>query len=311
MTKTTTTNWEQVNKEGMVLTGFFMGSNEVVRKIINQYDAQTAMLYLIILSHRNGQTGACFPSREVLAKEMNVAVKTISRMLKKLHEGGFLLIDSGKQGCANTYYFPMEQFYNGEGVVASRRKKGNFAKSGTNDTVITEEYIEPVVVDKVGFGSVASDIAHEDIITIEQTENVTESEILTNMAISEEDTIEEEYTIEDTTIPMPVHKVGFGDTSAPITIHEDIEVEDIVIEEISTEVYEQDNSIVIDNQEEEECKAYIYNINELYRQKRGNVVFEMMATDFIDRFREQYGSLAECTDKEALEKLWEKISVIA
>lgn len=128
MKKSGKINWDSLDKNGMVLTGFSMSSNEVQRRIMNQYDMQCAMLYVVLVSHRNGQSGNCFPSIEVLAKECGVSVRSVKGYIAKLYDGGYILIDSGKQGVSSNYYFPMEQFYNGEGRMARRRSKGNFEK---------------------------------------------------------------------------------------------------------------------------------------------------------------------------------------
>lgn len=120
--------WETVNKEGFFLSSFEMMDNFLIRQIIHEYDLQTAMCYLIILSHRNKQTDKCFPSINVIAKECGVSERSVKGYLKKLYEGGFLIIDSGRQGVSNEYYFPKEKFYNGSGVTATRRSKGNFQK---------------------------------------------------------------------------------------------------------------------------------------------------------------------------------------
>lgn len=126
MKKTEKTNWEDLDKKGMVLSGFSMSSNQVQRKIMNQYDMQCAMLYVVLVSHRNSQNGGCFPSIEVLSRECGVSVRSIKGYISKLHKGKYIIIDSGKQGVSNTYYFPMEPFYKGEGVGATRKSKGNF-----------------------------------------------------------------------------------------------------------------------------------------------------------------------------------------
>ena len=54
----------------MVLTNWVKADNELIRYIISETDAQTCMLYIIILSHRNTQSNQCYPSISLLAKEM-------------------------------------------------------------------------------------------------------------------------------------------------------------------------------------------------------------------------------------------------
>lgn len=122
MNKTTKPTWEEVDKEGFPLNGFTKSDNSLSREIINKTDPQTAMLYIIILSHRNSVTNKCYPSISLLAREMGLGDRTISRMIKKLVEEGFLIVNSGRQGISSDYFFPRESWYNNEGVVATKRK---------------------------------------------------------------------------------------------------------------------------------------------------------------------------------------------
>ena len=87
----------------MVLTGWIKVNNQLIRQIIFETNPQTAMLYLIILSHRNTNNDQCFPSISLLAKEMNLADRTIQRMINELCDLDVLIVNSGKQGLtANT-----------------------------------------------------------------------------------------------------------------------------------------------------------------------------------------------------------------
>lgn len=108
--------------------GFVKMYNNITAEIIEKCGANGLMLYLVILSHRNTQTNNCFPSLELLMEECGVSKSTVQRSIKKLYEEGFLIIESGRHGISNTYFFPKENFYKGEGVGAVRVKKGNFSK---------------------------------------------------------------------------------------------------------------------------------------------------------------------------------------
>ena len=96
-------------------------NNEVVRKIINEFDLQTAMFYMVLLSHRNPKTNECYPSILFLSEELRISVSTVKRCLKKLADNGFIIINSGERGISNTYFFPLESFYKGEGLGAVRK----------------------------------------------------------------------------------------------------------------------------------------------------------------------------------------------
>lgn len=116
-----TMTWEKVQKRNMVLVGTVRASNEVIRKMCYECDSSCLALYIMLLSHRNTETNKCYPSMALLAKELNTSSSTIKRRLKKLSDNGYIIINSGERGIANTYFFPMEDFYKGEGLGAIRK----------------------------------------------------------------------------------------------------------------------------------------------------------------------------------------------
>lgn len=117
-------NWTEVDKNGFIMSGFVQTDNALIREIIHMTNIQCAAMYGIILSHRNTETDKCFPSYALLANETNQSIATVKRQTSQLYEKGFIVINSGKQGIANTYYFPREKFYKGsdESGMAKRRK---------------------------------------------------------------------------------------------------------------------------------------------------------------------------------------------
>lgn len=114
-------NWSEVNKNNMVLSGSVHVSNEAIRKICYECDASCMALYTVLLSHRNTDNNKCFPSIALLARELNSSSSTVKRWLGRLADCGAIIINSGKQGVSSTYFFPLERFYNGEGLGAVRR----------------------------------------------------------------------------------------------------------------------------------------------------------------------------------------------
>ena len=98
----------------------------IMKNLIEKCGANGLMVYSVLLSHRNTTTNKCFPSIESIMEQCKTSKSTIQRSIKKLYDEGFIIIDSGRQGIANSYFFPLEEFYNGEGVGATRIKKGNF-----------------------------------------------------------------------------------------------------------------------------------------------------------------------------------------
>lgn len=121
----------------MVLTNWVKADNQLIRQIIAKTNAQTAMFYLIILSHRNVKNNQCFPSVSLLAKEMNLSDRTIQRMINELCALDVLMVNSGKQGVANNYYFPKEDFFKDD--VFAYKKKTGFRKNPVAKPSIMEE----------------------------------------------------------------------------------------------------------------------------------------------------------------------------
>ena len=132
MPKRQKANWDNVNMQGFVLDGFVKADNHIFREIALKTNPQTAMLYLILLSHRNTKTNACYPSKELLSREMGVCERTIGNMLTDLYDLGAIDINSGKKGYANSYYFPAEDFYEDFAddtfQEQPHRRKGKFRK---------------------------------------------------------------------------------------------------------------------------------------------------------------------------------------
>lgn len=133
MKKIVKEDWEDLKKEGFVLNGFVKGDNWIIREIIHKSNMQTAMLYLIILSHRRTKDNECFPSIELLSKECGVSKSTIKIMINNLHDMGAIEINSGRQGVSNNYYFPAEDFYENfndptEKQYHARRLENTFSK---------------------------------------------------------------------------------------------------------------------------------------------------------------------------------------
>ena len=125
----------------MVLIGWIKANNWLIRHIISESNPQTAMLYLIILSHRNTNSGQCFPSISLLAKEMNLSDRNIQRMINELCDLDVLIVNSGKQGVANNYYFPKEDFFKEDASVSFAYKRtSKFRKKPKSKAGTTEEF---------------------------------------------------------------------------------------------------------------------------------------------------------------------------
>ncbi len=133
-------NQTRADTSGMVLTGWIKADNQLIRHIVSETNPQIAMLYLIILSHRNTDSGQCFPSISLLAREMNLTDRTIQRMINELCALDVLIVNSGKQGVANNYYFPKEDFFKEDASIAMAYKRTTkFRKKPKTKPGIMEE----------------------------------------------------------------------------------------------------------------------------------------------------------------------------
>lgn len=66
-----------------------------------------AILYEMILSHKNiNDRDKCYPSYNILSKELNMSKSTINKYINKLKEYGYLIIEAGNSKNPNRYYFP-------------------------------------------------------------------------------------------------------------------------------------------------------------------------------------------------------------
>lgn len=106
--------WNNINKEGFILTKFVMLENQILRLVLLEAGVSPLILYILLLSHRNTTTNECFPSLALLSKESGLSRTTILRNLKILQDKNFIQIikRSGKYNFTlNFYYFPLEDFY--------------------------------------------------------------------------------------------------------------------------------------------------------------------------------------------------------
>lgn len=101
-------------------------NNDLAKDIIKQCDGVCFSVYYVILSLKEETTNICSVSIEHIVTETGYSRSKVKRAIDKLHENEFLIIDSGRQGISNSYFFPKEDFYSNEGIGASRRNKGNF-----------------------------------------------------------------------------------------------------------------------------------------------------------------------------------------
>ena len=103
-------NWEELDKSGMMRNRWTKVDNEIKIKIARDISANAGFLYITLLSHRNRKTGQCFPSEEVLSKETNIGIRTINKLIGQLEAYGYIKVDTGYKGRTNCYTFLKEDF---------------------------------------------------------------------------------------------------------------------------------------------------------------------------------------------------------
>ncbi|WP_069999430.1 helix-turn-helix domain-containing protein [Cellulosilyticum sp. I15G10I2] len=162
MNKEEKVTWEVVDKSKFVMTGFLQFNNPLIREIIYKTNMQVAMMYCVLLSHRNTENNQCYPSLGVLASETNQIKRTVQRQIDELYDNGYIIINSGRHGIANNYYFPKEKFYDNciESQQANRRKNvlsdrvnkklKKKEKQKQDSIVINENTIDTVTGEVVG-----------------------------------------------------------------------------------------------------------------------------------------------------------------
>lgn len=116
-----------MNKEDINYNSFTKSNNDIRNDIIKNKECGCIAyaMYMTLLSHRNSQNGKCFPSISSLSNEMDCSISKVKRLITSLHDNGYILINSGKIGINNDYYFPYEDFYSKDecyGQMAKRRK---------------------------------------------------------------------------------------------------------------------------------------------------------------------------------------------
>lgn len=95
--------------ENNLLSGFIRVDNNLVRKIIQECGLDRAMIYYIILSHKNKDKDSCYPSFAEISRECCISVSTVKRNINVLVDRGYLIVKSGDTSKANNYYFPHEK----------------------------------------------------------------------------------------------------------------------------------------------------------------------------------------------------------
>jgi hypothetical protein len=109
-----------LDKKGMIVTGFAQVDNNVMKELCIDFHPNVAIVYFMLISHRHGDKkhqnyNQCFPTKDMLSKETGLSEKTVIKCIKTLADNEYILYRQGNSQLANQYFFPLEEFYQGEG----------------------------------------------------------------------------------------------------------------------------------------------------------------------------------------------------
>ena len=92
----------------------FRISKKIALNILKNYGHKCYAVYSIILSHKNKRYDSCYPSLDLLEKELNISRTALKTCIKTLVDAGYLAIESGSFGKNSYYFFLQEDFYTNE-----------------------------------------------------------------------------------------------------------------------------------------------------------------------------------------------------
>lgn len=100
----------------------FRLSKKIALNILKDCGHKCYAVYSIILSHKNKRYDSCYPSLDLLEKELNISRTALKTCIKTLVDAGYLAIESGRFGKNSYYFFLQENFYNEEQMEKIRER---------------------------------------------------------------------------------------------------------------------------------------------------------------------------------------------
>lgn len=97
-------------------------SKNISLNILKDCGHKCYAVYSIILSHKNKRYDSCYPSLDLLEKELNISRTALKTCIKTLVDAGYLAIESGRFGKNSYYFFLQENFYNEEQMEKIRER---------------------------------------------------------------------------------------------------------------------------------------------------------------------------------------------
>ena len=85
---------------------FFQVDNVLLDKFGKQLGAYGLVVYMALSRYRNSTTQECFPSKELLAEETGISVRSVHNALRQLERLG-VIKTTGRKGRASLYTLPV------------------------------------------------------------------------------------------------------------------------------------------------------------------------------------------------------------
>lgn len=105
--------------------------------------ARAKSVLLMLAFHKNDMTGDCFPSRELLARELSCSVRSIANGLKELRERGFVKITRTKSSSRYDLHITQANFAYLDGQYLPINKNLNKKENKKYSTAFAVDCVSP------------------------------------------------------------------------------------------------------------------------------------------------------------------------
>lgn len=115
--------WKDVDKTNLRLnTGAYSDSN-LRAEICTNFGLSYYIIYITLVSLAN-EKGKSYVSMEELHRMTGIGISTIKLNIKVLYDYNYIIVNSGRKGKSNEYWFPKEKFFDpkDEEMLSARKK---------------------------------------------------------------------------------------------------------------------------------------------------------------------------------------------
>ena len=89
-----------------------LSNKNIMYSILNELKPNHYATYMSLLIFKDEETNECKVTYKELSKFMGgISERSIKRYVKDLVDKDFIVLNSGKQGNSNSYYFPKEVYF--------------------------------------------------------------------------------------------------------------------------------------------------------------------------------------------------------